>query len=54
MQNTFDNLYEQSSKDKKFKDLMKCITSKENILLAYRNIKKNKTILHLFSKDSNR
>ncbi|WP_291640236.1 group II intron reverse transcriptase/maturase [Clostridium sp.] len=42
MQNTFDNLYEQSSKDKKFKDLMKCITSKENILLAYRNIKKNK------------
>lgn len=42
MQNTFDNLYKESCKNKKFTDLMKYITSENNILLAYRNIKKNK------------
>ena len=42
MQNTFDNLYNQSCNNKKFKNLMQYITSKNNILLAYRNIKKNK------------
>jgi len=42
MQNTFDDLYEQSQKNRKFKKLMQNIASKNNILLAYRNIKKNK------------
>ena len=37
-----DKLYKQSSEGKEFKDLMTTILSKENILLAYRNIKKNK------------
>ncbi len=52
-----DNLYAQSVKGKTFKSLMYIITSEENIMLAYRNIKKNggsktkgtdgKTIEHL-------
>jgi RNA-directed DNA polymerase len=42
LQQTFDNLYEQSQKGKNFRSLMKIIAQKENILLAYRNIKKNK------------
>jgi RNA-directed DNA polymerase len=42
MQNTFDSLYENSSKGKKFTKLMQYVTSEQNILLAYRNIKKNK------------
>lgn len=42
MQSTFDNLYNQSCNNKKFTKLMQYITSKNNILLAYRNIKKNK------------
>ena len=42
LQQTFDDLYEQSRKDKYFRGLMQIITQKENILLAYRNIKKNK------------
>ncbi|QXE17743.1 group II intron reverse transcriptase/maturase [Clostridium sp. 001] len=42
IQGTFDNLYNQSCNNKKFTDLMQYITSKNNILLAYRNIKKNK------------
>jgi len=42
MQNTFDELYNQSCDNKKFTKLMQYITSKNNILLAYRNIKKNK------------
>ena len=42
MQNIFDNLYKQSCNNKKFTNLMQYITSKNNILLAYRNIKKNK------------
>lgn len=42
IQDTFDNLYSQSCKKYKFTDLMSIITSEQNILLAYRNIKKNK------------
>lgn len=42
MQNIFDNLYSKSCNNKKFTDLMQYIKSKNNILLSYRNIKKNK------------
>lgn len=42
MQEIFDELFEKSIKNKKFKDLMKYISSENNILLAYRNIKNNK------------
>lgn len=42
MQNVFDKLYRQSQEGKKFTDLLGIITSKNNILLAYRNIKSNK------------
>lgn len=42
LQQTFDNLYKQSQNGKSFKSIMKIITQEENILLAYRNIKKNK------------
>ena len=42
MQNEFDNLYNQSCNNKRFTNLMQYIKSKNNILLAYRNIKKNK------------
>jgi len=42
MQNIFDKLYNQSCDNKKFTKLMQYINSKNNILLAYRNIKKNK------------
>ncbi|MCD3328461.1 group II intron reverse transcriptase/maturase, partial [Clostridium botulinum D/C] len=42
IQHIFDNLYEQSCNNNKFTDLMEYITSENNILLAYRNIKKNK------------
>jgi group II intron reverse transcriptase/maturase len=42
MQSVFDKLYKQSCDDKKFTKLMQYITSPNNILLAYRNIKKNK------------
>lgn len=41
MQDTFDNLHKQSSEGKQFKNLMKIITSRDNIILAYRNIKRN-------------
>lgn len=41
MQETFDNLYAQSAAGEKFTDLMDLILSRENILLAYRNIKAN-------------
>lgn len=37
-----DNLYKQSIEGKEFKGLMPIILSQQNILLAYRNIKKNK------------
>lgn len=42
LQQIFDNLYEQSCKGISFTDLMQHISSENNILLAYRNIKKNK------------
>jgi group II intron reverse transcriptase/maturase len=42
MQNIQDRLYMQSTKGTKFTHLMEIITSEKNILLAYRNIKKNK------------
>ena len=41
-QNTLDGLYAQSKRGKVFTDLMPLITARENILLAYRNIKNNK------------
>ena len=37
----FDNLYAKSQKGEHFTDLMPLITSEQNILLAYRNIKRN-------------
>lgn len=42
MQKVFDELYSQSMQGKTFNRLMEIITSKNNILLAYRNIKGNK------------
>ena len=41
-QKMFDNLYQRSSNNCMFKNLIKFIISSENILLAYRNIRKNK------------
>lgn len=41
MQPVFDELYAKSRKGEKFTDLMSLILSRENILLAYRNIKTN-------------
>jgi hypothetical protein len=41
MQDIQDRLYMQSAKGTKFTHLMEIITSENNILLAYRNIKKN-------------
>lgn len=41
MQATFDNLYEKSGRSEQFTDLMEIILSRDNILLAYRNIKAN-------------
>lgn len=40
-QTVFDTLYVQSKQNKNFTDLMSIITSRENILLAYRTIKRN-------------
>ena len=42
IQEQFDNLYEESSQSAVFDNLMPMIVSEQNILLAYRNIKKNK------------
>ena len=42
MQEKFDRLYKLSKENSKFKKLMNLISDKDNILLAYRNIKKNK------------
>lgn len=42
LQEKFCGLYEQSKNGKSFKHLMKLIVSEENIVLAYRNICKNK------------
>ena len=41
MQDKFDDLFAQSTAGEKFTDLMPLILSRENILLAYRNIKAN-------------
>ena len=41
MQDVFDDLYAQSLSGTVFTDLMELILSRENILLAYRNIKAN-------------
>lgn len=61
MQYTFDTLYKQSKDGKRFKEVIKIISSEDNIKLAYRNIKKNKgsltrginkhNIMHLAEKD---
>lgn len=42
LQNTFDDLYNKSLQDKRFKNLYELIISENNILLAYRTIKANK------------
>lgn len=42
IQNTFDEIYLKASNNFKFVNLMDYITSENNILLAYRNIKNNK------------
>ena len=57
LQEIFDELYQKSLENKKFKNLMELILMEENIKLAYRNMKKNdgsttpgvdgKTIEHL-------
>lgn len=41
LQETFDNLYQDSKEGKTFQQLMALISSEENIKLAYRNIKRN-------------
>ncbi|WP_409970123.1 group II intron reverse transcriptase/maturase [Bengtsoniella intestinalis] len=41
LQGTFDKLYADSKQNKVFSKLIPIVTSKENILLAYRNIKRN-------------
>ena len=41
MQSTFDSLYEKSKNGQEFTNLMSVILSRENILLAYRNLKTN-------------
>jgi len=41
MQQTYDDLYERSKNGEQFPELMDLILSRENILLAYRNIKAN-------------
>lgn len=38
----FDELYQKSKNGQTFRNLMKYITSEENIMLAYRNMRKNK------------
>jgi len=42
MQSILDKLHEQACNNHEFQDLLKIITLEDNILLAYRNIKKNK------------
>ena len=42
MQDVFDKLYEQSKNGKKFTKLVELIRDENNIILAYRSIKKNK------------
>lgn len=42
LQESLDRLYAQSAKNHKFAALMEMVTTDENILMAYRNISKNK------------
>lgn len=42
IQSVFDNLYKRSSEKKIFKNIYEIVISRENILLAYRNIKSNR------------
>ena len=42
MQETFDDLYARSKNGETFDDIMQYIINRENILLAYRNLKSNK------------
>ncbi len=42
MQQTYDDLYKRSKNGELFENLMELILARENILLAYRNIKANK------------
>ena len=42
LQETLDRLYRQSQENHRFTSLISLVTSEENILLAYRNISKNK------------
>ena len=42
IQEVFDDLYKLSSKGQIFNDLLSLIVSEQNIMLAYRNIKRNK------------
>ena len=42
LQETLDRLYANSKENRKFTKLMEMVTAEENILLAYRNISKNK------------
>ena len=41
MVSTFDDLYKRSKNNEEFKDLMELILSRENIMLAYRELKAN-------------
>lgn len=41
IQNIYDKLYEKSLRKENFKNLIKIISSRDNILLAYRSIKRN-------------
>ncbi|MFK5710833.1 group II intron reverse transcriptase/maturase, partial [Lysinibacillus boronitolerans] len=52
MQQTLDDLYKASQMNKRFKNLYELIIRRENILLAYRNIKKNKGSLTKGSNES--
>lgn len=47
MQSIFDDLYYKSKKGYIFIHIMELISSRENILLAYRNIKKIKVLQQL-------
>ena len=47
-QKCFDQLYQDSLHGKRFTQLMDIITSEENIMLAYRSIKKNKPFSSLW------
>ena len=41
LQEIFDELYQKSLENRKFRNLMELILMEENIKLAYRNMKKN-------------